>query len=319
MKLELRHLQIVCAIADQGSLSKAASALGIAQPALTAQLQRIERALGGALFERDRRGARPTPLGELVLSRARVVLPAVQGLQAEAARLVRGESPRRYRIGSVNGPILSGLVHRIATSEPGAELAIDASWSATELSDQLAAGRLDFILIGTCGDAAPPTDHELAWQVIAVDAVFVLLPESHPLAGGGEVDLADLADAQWAAVPGRSCLRDCFTACCVRAGFTPRAVYEGDPRTCMELVEVGEAVALCQSSFRPPPGLVAMPIAGAPLRWRHLLGWHPQSSMAAMSGQMVRFAVESYQDAAQRSPRFVKWLEGRPGFGAVTL
>lgn len=183
----------------------------------------------------------------------------------------------------------------------------------------MAAGRLDFILIGTCGDAAPPTDHELAWQVIAVDAVFVLLPESHPLAGGDEVDLADLADAQWAAVPGRSCLRDCFTACCVRAGFTPRAVYEGDPRTCMELVEVGEAVALCQSSFRPPPGLVAMPIAGAPLRWRHLLGWHPQSSMAAMSGQMVRFAVESYQDAAQRSPRFVKWLEGRPGFGAVTL
>lgn len=71
MDLELRHLRVVCAIADAGSVTKAASQLGLAQPALTAQPQRIERALGGPLFERDRRGARATPLGELVLARAR--------------------------------------------------------------------------------------------------------------------------------------------------------------------------------------------------------------------------------------------------------
>ncbi len=59
MNLELRHLKVVCAIAETGSVTKAASLLGLAQPALTAQLQRIERTLGGPLFERDRRGARP--------------------------------------------------------------------------------------------------------------------------------------------------------------------------------------------------------------------------------------------------------------------
>src|SRR5687768_16480593 len=99
MELELRHLKVVCAIADLGSVTKAASALGLAQPALTAQLQRIERTLGGPLFVRDRRGARATPLGELVLARARVVLPAVEGLRAEAARLTGADSTqRRYRI-----------------------------------------------------------------------------------------------------------------------------------------------------------------------------------------------------------------------------
>ena len=87
MNLELRHLKVVCAIAETGSVTKAASLLGLAQPALTAQLQRIERTLGGPLFDRDRRGARPTALGELVLSRARVLLPAMKGLQDEAARL----------------------------------------------------------------------------------------------------------------------------------------------------------------------------------------------------------------------------------------
>src|ERR1700755_1549395 len=87
MNLELRHLRVVVAIAETGSVTKAASSLGLAQPALTAQLQRIERTLGGPLFERGRRGARPTALGELVLSRAKVLLPAMKGLQDEAARL----------------------------------------------------------------------------------------------------------------------------------------------------------------------------------------------------------------------------------------
>ncbi len=60
MELELRHLRTVRAIADTGSLTKAAATLGLAQPALSAQLRRIEKALGGTLFERDHTG--PAPL-----------------------------------------------------------------------------------------------------------------------------------------------------------------------------------------------------------------------------------------------------------------
>jgi DNA-binding transcriptional LysR family regulator len=317
MRLELRHLQIVCAIADNGSVTKAASALGLAQPALTAQLQRIERSLGGSLFERDRRGARPTALGELVLARARVVLPAVQDLQEEAARLVTdGDGTRCYRIGSVNGPILSGLVRRLASADPQAQLVTQISWSPVELANQLAAGRLDFVLVGVCGNASPPTDHDLSWRLLAVDAVFVLLADTHPLAGRQEVDLADLAGVQWAATPGESCFLACFVAACARAGFTPRQVYESDVRTCIELAESGDAVVLCQSSFRPPPGLVSVPIAGAPLRWRHLLGWHPAASAAKYADVIAGNAVDAYRDAVARLPRLVRWLDGRPNFGA---
>jgi DNA-binding transcriptional LysR family regulator len=316
MRLELRHLQIVCAIADHGSVTKAAAALGLAQPALTAQLQRIERSLGGPLFERDRRGARPTPLGDLVLSRARVVLPAVEGLQEEVTRLATDREVRCFRIGAVNGPILSGLVHRLTAADPHAHLSTHTAWSPVDLAEMLAAGRLDYILVGACGNSSPPTSHELAWREVAVDAVFVLLPEGNPLSAADEVDLADLADAHWVATPGKSCLRECFVGACARAGFAPRNVYEGDVRTCIELVEAGDAVALCQSSFRPPPGLVAVPIAGTPLRWRHLLGWHPDSSAAAGADQVTAYATAAYQDAAARLPRFRTWLAGRPFFGA---
>ena len=71
MDLEVRHLRMIVVVAESGSVTKAAASLGLAQPALTAQLNRIDRALGGCVFTRDRQGARPTELGELVLRHAR--------------------------------------------------------------------------------------------------------------------------------------------------------------------------------------------------------------------------------------------------------
>lgn len=323
MKLELRHLRIVCAIADAGSVTKAAAALGLAQPALAAQLKRIERAIGGRLFDRGRQGARPTPLGELVLARARLLLPAIQGLEEEAARLASdGGILRAYRIGAVNGPILSGLVQRLTTERPHAMLTTHTSWEASELADMVINGRLDYALIGVCGGAQPSTvvgtaaERDLTWRTIAVDAVFVLLPEHHRLADAEEVDLADLADAAWVVTPGEGCFRSCFATACARAGFTVRDMYEGDVRTCIELVEAGAAIAPCQASLRPPPGLVTVPIAGTPLRWRHLLGWHPGAPAAQHADEMVTYAIDAYQSAIGRLPHYLEWLRSRPQFGA---
>src|SRR3712207_3018677 len=147
MNLELRHLKVVCAIAETGSVTKAASMLGLAQPALTAQLQRIERTLGGPLFERDRRGARPTALGELVLARARVPLPAMKGLQDEAARMASNGDDTgmsRYRIGASGGPIVGGLVHRLWETQPQAQITTHASYYVDELAGMVLAGKLDY-------------------------------------------------------------------------------------------------------------------------------------------------------------------------------
>jgi DNA-binding transcriptional LysR family regulator len=318
MKLELRHLRVVCAIADAGSLSKASSLLGLAQPALTAQLHRIEALLGGKLFERDHRGARPTALGELVLERARVLLPAFSRLQEDALRLVDDTVPGdRYRVGAVNGPMLGGLVHRLTESHPGAHVSTQVSWSGEELSAMVAAGRLDYVLVGVCGDAPPPSEHGLTWQVIAVEPVFVLMPEDHPSTLLEEVELAALADTQWAVVPGDGCFGDCFVAACSRAGFTPRTMYEVDINSCIDLATAGDAVALCQPTFRRTPGLVAMPLAGAPLRWRHLIGWDPEGPAAAFGPQVRRYAAEAYRETAERSPRYAGWLPGRPEYGPV--
>ncbi|HCA84807.1 MAG TPA: LysR family transcriptional regulator [Streptomyces sp.] len=320
MDLELRHLRTVLAIAEAGSLTKAAAGLGLAQPALSTQLKRIERTLGGPLFERDRHGARPTPLGELVLSRARVLLPAVQGLQEEAVRFANGGADLpRFRLGGTHGPLLGGLVDRLAAAQPTGAVTTYTSWSMQEITGMVADGRLDYALIGVCGDGQAPDADRMAWYIVGTDPVFVLLPEDHPLAARPEpeLELAELAGECWTNVPGEGCFADCFTAACARAGFTPRSIYETDVASSVHLVQVGRAVGLCRATFPPTPGLVTRPLAGAPLSWRHLFGWYPGSPAAPGAAAVVAHARAAHAEATRRSETYTGWLAAHPEFGTA--
>ncbi|MFF7294681.1 LysR substrate-binding domain-containing protein [Streptomyces sp. NPDC008265] len=302
MDLELRHLKIVRAVADAGSLTRAATVLGLAQPALSTQLKRVERVLGGMLFVRGREGVRPTALGELVLERARVLLPAVCELQEDAVRLAR-QGAQGYRLGATHGPLLGGLVDRIAQDEPDVPVTTYTSWSEKEVAGSVADGRLDFALVGVCGESAPPEPGRLAWMEIARDPVHVMLAEGHPLALAPprEVELAELAAEAWADVPGDGCFGDCFAAACVRAGFTPASVYEADTASCVHLVQVGRAVGLCRATFPATPGVVTRPLAGTPLLWRHLLGWHPAARAAARAPEVLERARAAHAEALARA------------------
>lgn len=323
MELELRHLRVICAVADAGSVTKAAAGLGLAQPALTAQLHRIERVLGGPLFERDHRGVRTTPMGELVISRARVLLPAMSGLRDEAARLSSNAGrdvgiPDRLSVGSSTSAVLGRLIQHLAAAYGDLRVSTHVSWSAAELAGMLADGRLDFAVIGVCGDGSPPPRAGLVWHPLALDPVFLLVPSDHPLADREAVDLAELASAQWVATSGDGCFADCFSSACARAGFTPRNVYETDVASCVDLVESGEAIALCQAT-RVIPGLQTVPILNTPLRWRHLVGWHPDAAVASFSAALVQSAADAHRDLIDRSVRYTAWLKDHQGFGVAPL
>jgi len=309
MDLELRHLKTIRAIADAGSLTKAATALGLAQPALSAQLKRIERAVGGELFERGRHGVRATALGEFVLARARVVLPAVSGLRDEARRFAQAwQDGTGFRLGGTHGPLLGALVDRLATAYPGARVTTHTSWSERDIAARTAAGTLDFALVGTCGASAPPEGELLVWREVGRDPVFVMLATGHPLAGHQEIDLGMLADEAWTDVPGDGCFADCFSAACARAGFTPSRVYETDVSSCVHLVQVGRAVGLCRATFPPTPGLVTRPLAGTPLYWRHMLGWHPAAPAHDTAATVFAQARAAHAEAAARSESYTAWL-----------
>ncbi|RZS43080.1 DNA-binding transcriptional LysR family regulator [Herbihabitans rhizosphaerae] len=322
MELELRHFKIVCAVADTGSITKAAARLGLAQPALTAQLRRIERALGGPLFERDHRGTRPTPLGDLVLDRARMLLPAVSELKEEAVRLANqasasGALPARLQLGSTNGPARGGLMHHLAVDYPTIRVTMRTSWSSDDLAVKVADGTLDFIVIGVCGNGAPPAQSGVSWRTMSLDPVFVLMAEHHRLADRAEVDLADLAAEQWAATPGDGCFAGCFAAACAKAGFAPRTLYEVDVASCVDLASDGDAVVLCQPTFRMPAGVVTVPLAGQPLTWLQVIGWRRDSPASEFAERLLEIAGKGYTDAIERTPHYGAWLDRHPAFGLV--
>lgn len=321
MELELRHLRIVCAVAEAGSVTKAAAVLGLAQPAVTAQLRRIERLLGGELFERTRHGVSPTALGELILARARVLLLAARDLHEDAVRLAAASRARtaprsQLRVGTTGGAFIAGMVVVMEENEPTTEVTTTASFRALELLEQVRADRLDCAVIGCCGEGSLPTDPELHVRTLAVEPVCVMLTEQHPATELDEVPLARLADEHWAWLPGDGCLYDCFVAACVRDGFTPRTGYESDAATCIELARSGRAVALCLPTRRAP-GVVVRPIAGGPLRWVHAMVWRSTYVDAApeRAESLRAAAVAAYREVMAGAPEYVSWLARNPTFG----
>lgn len=77
--------------------------------------------------------------------------------------------------------------------------------------------------------------------------------------------------------------------------------------------------ALCQSSFRPLPGLVSVPLAGTPLRWRHPLGWRADFPASRFADRMTGYATAAHADAVARNPRHAHWLRQQPRFGVQQL
>src|ERR1700678_4134154 len=90
--LELRHLETLLALAECGSLSKAAARLFLTQSALSHQLKTLESHYGAALVEKNVRPLRFTAIGQRLLALARTVLPEVAEAGRDVARLAQGHA-----------------------------------------------------------------------------------------------------------------------------------------------------------------------------------------------------------------------------------
>ena len=115
MELELRHLRALCAIADAGSVGRAAAILGYSQQAMSTQLQRIEHHFGRPLFERAVSGVELTPYDAEVLARARDVLARADAIGHRPT----GDAPgtrRTLRLAATNSPVLPGMADGLGVS-----------------------------------------------------------------------------------------------------------------------------------------------------------------------------------------------------------
>lgn len=300
MELDVRHLRAICAIADTGSLTRAAAVLGMSQPGLTAALHRMERVLGGALFSRDSRGSLPTALGELVVARARAILPAMDDLRMAAA-LTPATLLKAQRIGACPGPLLSGMVNRLHTAFPDTQWVVHGADSFTRLTDLLAAGRFELAIFGEHPGYAMIPRRGIKDHCVATEPLFALLSQKHPLAQLDEVPLGLLATHEWALPPpDADRTREYYAGVLASHGLTQRLVHEVDSSMVLDLVRDTGTVGLGQAMCRLVDGVVSRPIAGTPLQYRHMIAWHAHGPLAEHADLLIALAAESYAEAVAR-------------------
>jgi LysR family transcriptional regulator, transcription activator of glutamate synthase operon len=287
--MELRQLAYFEAVAACGGFSRAAEQLRIAQPAVSAQVRRLEAELGTPLLERTTRRVALTHAGELFLARARAVLGQLDEARADLAELAavrRGH----VRIGAtlVLGSLdLPRSLARFRRRYPGVTLALRAGLIA-DLLGELSSGAIDIVL----GPLHPELLDGLLAQPLVEERIVLVTPPGRPAPGpasgpapgaspaapGGPAVLAEFAGEPFVCLPAGSGLHAILVAAAAAAGFTPRIELEThSPASIRELVAAGLGVALmAESSARaigpdvqvhrlqpapphPPIGLVRVP------------------------------------------------------------
>lgn len=318
MELDTRHLRVICTIAEAGSLTKAAARLGLSQPALTNQLRRIEKVLGGPLFVRTRQGTTATNLGEFVVARARPALGAIDRLREDTidhCGFAGDQRPLRYV--ATQGPLMVGLLGDLERLWPGgATLRTEAD--VVTAAELIADGQQDLATVVAYARSGPAIPAKVENLIIAEEPAFALVNAQHPAASKAEdgIALSELSDSSWALPPPEGTgLMAAFAEACSWAGFTARVRHEVEASAARELIAAGDAIGLGQATFRATDNIVAVPLRDEPLRIRHLLLWRAGSAIAPAIPTIARQAREVYHRAVDRSPHYLAWLARphRPG------
>lgn len=190
--MDIRRLEEFIAVLDMGSLSKAAEKLGVAQPALSQSLARLERELGVKLFQRSRRGAEPTPAARQIAEEVRRgVFRIVNAI--DAAQAIAAGRAGVLRVGLVSSALIDILPRALRTlrdEAPGLRIVL-REMSNAEQAQALSRGEIDVALVHT-PVALSGVMHE---KVLMRERLVAAVPEDLLPGGRGRVSMADIARA----------------------------------------------------------------------------------------------------------------------------
>src|SRR6266511_1096666 len=231
--MDLRQLSYFVAVAEEGQFTRAATRVSVAQPAVSAQIRRLERELGEALFHRYRRADSLTGAGEALLPHARAALAAAERGRDEIASL-RGLLRGRLRVG-IAGPVdhrfaeALGDFHR---AHPAVEISVTQEHNEP-LLESVANGDVDAAIVGAGAQPLPP---EVRTRVVATEPLVLAVRRGHPLGRRSAVTLAQLREQPMITLVRGSGLRMVLENACRDAGFAPQITAEaGDLGSLVEL------------------------------------------------------------------------------------
>ncbi|MDR3515052.1 MAG: LysR family transcriptional regulator [Azospirillaceae bacterium] len=254
--MNLTQLRSLIAVAEAGSFTAAAAAVGLTQSGMSQALAVLEEHLGVKLFVRQRHGVALTAFGEMALDHARAALAHLDAIRQEAA-VATGEETGSIRIAafpSVFATILPPLFRRFRSLHPGIELvALETDDREVEL--WLEAGSVDL------GIVLNPSPDRAAVQV-GQDAWLGVLPAAHRLGRRGTLSFAELATEPFVLATGGCHVHARTLAEAVGLSLTDVRMEVRDWASAIAFVREGVGVSLVPESTLPEKrkGLRVVPL-----------------------------------------------------------
>lgn len=248
-QLELRHLRYFIAVAEELHFGRAARKLGITQPPLSLQIQRLEAELGIQLFERTNRRVQLTPAGKTLLEEGRHVVADFNSATDAARRTARGETGSLTVAFAASVMFLSlpRIIRRFRAQFPNVRLELRELPTGPQII-ALRNGELD---IGFLRE--PSRDAELTTETVMREGLLLALSKRHELASRKRLRLADVANEDFVLFP-RDLAPGLYAhvlAVCAEAGVHPRIVQTSrELYTTVSLVEAGLGVTIIPASVR---------------------------------------------------------------------
>ena len=183
--MDVKHLQALVAVTEQGSFSAAADSLGTVQSNISAHVARLEREIGAVLI--DRSAGRLTSEGELVVARAYRVLGELAALKADlgALREEVGGTVRIGMIGTTARWLVPLLLADLTERHPKLRLLV-ADGTTSSLETQLSAGRFDLTVL-----TYPVSGRDLTFEPLFEEELVLVVPaDGDPLTGATRIALA---------------------------------------------------------------------------------------------------------------------------------
>src|SRR5262245_12160102 len=219
--MDFRRVRTFIAVAEHGTVSKAALQLRIAQPALSRQINGLEEELGVRLFDRIRRRLVLTSEGERLLAECRNIMRAVDSL-GERAQSLRRADAGLLKVGAtpqmIEG-VFSTFLHRFAERYPNVQIQLSEAVGAEPLA-KLERGELHLAI--NYLQAVQEKGEELGRFPLPPLDFLAVGHESLRLGTDGSIEISNLAAHPLLVLEPRSGVRVTFEAACRLAGIRPQ-------------------------------------------------------------------------------------------------
>jgi molybdate transport repressor ModE-like protein len=294
-QLDLQSVRIVRAIADSGSITGAARALGYSQPAVSQHLQRAEARLGLPLVTRTGRTVRLTEAGQVLARHAVSITSALDAAAGDLADLagLRTGTVRLAAFPTASSTIVPRLLAMLVQKHPG----IRVSYVEAQPPQAVAMvrdGSVDLaVTFSYPGDRSDPhrdSANGLATETLFTEEMVVVLPAGHPHAAQEAIDVAALGEERW--IAGCPRCRGHLLAVCEVAGFSPAIELETDnANAVLSMVASGLGVAmlprLALSTASMPAGAVIRAHTPASMRSIHLVSSEGSRTVPSLAATMT--------------------------------